>query len=276
MAYKDILVYVDSTAVAPACLDLAATVATAQGAHLSALHIVPPPFMTPDLGAGVPIELIQWQEDRERALAEQAEKQVIAARQRTGVAIEWRKISGEVVDAAQLHCRYADLVVIGQGGREDDESTVSDYLPESLLMGAGRPVLIVPSYGRFQSVGERVLVAWNRTRESTRAVHDALPFLTRAKAVTVLEANPTAGGAPHIAGAEIAQHLARHGVKVEVEVSVVNEVSTGSALLSRAAEIGADLLVMGAYGHSRLREYTLGGVTRHILKHMTLPVLMSH
>jgi nucleotide-binding universal stress UspA family protein len=192
------------------------------------------------------------------------------------VAIEWRKISGEVVDAAQLHCRYADLVVIGQGGREDDESTVSDYLPESLLMGAGRPVLIVPSYGRFQSVGERVLVAWNRTRESTRAVHDALPFLTRAKAVTVLEANPTAGGAPHIAGAEIAQHLARHGVKVEVEVSVVNEVSTGSALLSRAAEIGADLLVMGAYGHSRLREYTLGGVTRHILKHMTLPVLMSH
>lgn len=272
--YKDILVYADATKVAPVCLDAAAGLASAHGAHLTALHVTPPPFLTPDIGAGVPLEMIQWQEKREREIAAQAEREVIAARQRTGQDIEWRCVAGEIVPTVEIYSRYADLVVVGQGGRDDDPSIVADDLAEAIVLGAGRPVLILPSYGSFPKVGEHALIAWNRTREATRAVHDALPMLVRAKSVAVLEVNPDPR--PHLAGAEIGQHLARHGIKADVGVAVVSDIDPGNTILSRAADVGADLLVMGAYGHSRLREYILGGVTRHILKHMTLPVLMSH
>jgi nucleotide-binding universal stress UspA family protein len=125
-------------------------------------------------------------------------------------------------------------------------------------------------------VGERVLVAWNGTRESTRAVHDALPMLVRAHSVAVMEVNPKPDETPRIAGADMATHLARHGVRAEVSSIVADEIDVGDAILSRGADLGADLVVMGAYGHSRLREFAFGGVTRHVFKHMTVPVLMSH
>src|SRR5262249_44560338 len=123
------------------------------------------------------------------------------------------------------------------------------------------------------TVGERVLVAWAHSREATRAVHDALPLLKLAKSVTVMEVNPEPD---HLGGADIALHLTRHGVKAEVASTTSGDINNGDAILSRAADLTADLLVMGGYGHSRLREFAFGGVTRHILEHMTLPVLMSH
>jgi nucleotide-binding universal stress UspA family protein len=119
------------------------------------------------------------------------------------------------------------------------------------------------------------VIAWKCTAEASRAVHDALPILVRAKSVTVMEVNPPAGRAPHIAGTDIAAHLARHGVRVEVSPTTAAEIGVGDAILSRAADLGADMIVMGAYGHSRLREFVFGGVTLHLLRHMTVPVLMS-
>jgi nucleotide-binding universal stress UspA family protein len=276
MAFKDILVYVDATKVAPTCLDVATMLATAHEAHLTALHVSAPPFIMGDFGPGGAVEVIRWQEDQARHLAERAEEEVAAARRRSGREIEWRRAAGEVPATVQLHGHYADLVVVGQGSRSDDQSMVADILPESIVMGCGRPALVVPIYGKFPRVGDCVLVAWNRTREATRAVHDALPILARAKTVMILEVNPPADRQPHVAGADVALHLVRHGVKAEVEAAAVSDIEVGPTILSRAADLGADLLVMGAYGHSRLRELTLGGVTRHLLKHMTIPVLMSH
>ncbi len=275
MVLKDILVYVDATATAPACLDLATNLADAHDAHLTALHVSPPPFVMGDFGPGGAAEVIRWQEEQARQLAARAEQQVAEARQRSGREIEWRWAAGEVLPTIRLHGHYADIVVVSQGGREDEPVSV-DLLPETVAMGCGRPALIVPAYGKYPQLGDRVLVAWNRTREAARAVHDALPILTRARTVQILEVNPPSGGEPHIAGADVALHLARHGVKAEVEAATVSDIDTAATILSRAADLGSDLLVMGAYGHSRLREFTLGGVTRHVLRHMTLPVLMSH
>ena len=141
-------------------------------------------------------------------------------------------------------------------------------------MNSCRPVIAVPFAGKFKTLGKRVLVAWNGTREAARATHDALPFLTHADKVVVLSVN--ASGKVHIPGADISTHLARHGVDVEIHNREGNDVSVGDAILNAVSDYGADLLVIGAYGHSRVRELVLGGVTRHLLRHMTIPVLMSH
>ncbi len=276
MAYKDILVYADGTKAATARFDVATSLAANHGAHLTALHVRALPFVPADFGAGVPPMVIEWQERAADEMAEQAKKAVDDASRRSGRSIEWRLVRGEIGPVALLHSRYADLVVVSQGASDVTEASLADELPEALVMGSGRPTLVVPRYGQYPTVGERVLVAWSRTREATRAVHDALPLLTRAKSVTVMEVNPKEGEAPHIPGVDIATHLARLGVKAEASSTVAEDIDVGDAILSRLADLGADLLVMGGYGHSRLREYTFGGVTLHILKHMTVPVLMSH
>ncbi|MBM3518925.1 MAG: universal stress protein [Alphaproteobacteria bacterium] len=173
-----------------------------------------------------------------------------------------------------LHARYADLVLVGQSGGEGETIDVGPALAEDVVMTCGRPVLTLPFAGHFPSIGKRPLVAWNGTREATRAVHDAMTILAKADLVTVLsvtEPNPD-----HLPGAEICTHLARHGVKAESRHSVAGELGVGDVLLNAVADYGADLLVMGAYGHSRLRELVLGGPSRHLLNVMTCPVLMSH
>jgi nucleotide-binding universal stress UspA family protein len=146
------------------------------------------------------------------------------------------------------------------------------------VLEVGRPVLVVPSVGQFPTLGQRVLVAWNASREATRAVHDALPLLRRSRRTQVVVINPQGGAGGHgdIPGADIGLHLSRHGVNAVCERISADDVETGALLLSRAADEGADLIVMGAYGHSRLSELVLGGATRHILRHMTVPVLLSH
>jgi nucleotide-binding universal stress UspA family protein len=138
--------------------------------------------------------------------------------------------------------------------------------------------LVVPYAGRFERIGERVLVAWNASREAARAVSDSLPLLSRAKSVTVMAVNPKSGPNAHgdVPGADIALFLARHGIKTEATQVFADDVDIGDMLLSRAADLGTDLLVMGAYGRSRLTELMLGGATRQILSEMTIPVLMSH
>ena len=145
-------------------------------------------------------------------------------------------------------------------------------------MAAGRPVLIVPHFGEFASIGATVLIAWKETRESARAVADALPFLKQARKVVVMSIS-----APHdqsvretLADAGIAAFLARHGIGADVRHEVAEDIDAGNLLLSRAADLAADLIVMGAYSRPRLSEFVLGGVTRVMLQAMTVPVLMSH
>jgi len=270
MSYKDILVCADANKVAASSLDVACKLANKFDAHVVALHVLPFPVIPADAIGAVPAELIDWQRDYARKQSDAAKREVDLAAQRNGCRIEWRSVEGDIAETALLHSRYADLIVLGQTGAE-----VSTGLAESVLMGSGRPVLMVPHEGSFPSVGERVLIAWNRSREATRAVHDALPLLTSAKQVTVMEVDSSHRDG-HIPGADVVRHLTRHGARAEASSTTANGIDVGNAILSRAADLGIDCLVMGGYGHSRLGELVFGGVTRTIMDTMTVPTLMSH
>jgi nucleotide-binding universal stress UspA family protein len=150
--------------------------------------------------------------------------------------------------------------------------------PEEIVLSCGRPVLVVPYAGAFADIGRRVLIAWNGSREAARALHDAMFLLGGAEAVTVIEIDPPAPGvaAPAATTAQVAAALSRRGIAAKPESDTSGDIGVEDLLLSRASDLGADLLVMGAYGHSRMREFVLGGVSRSIFRHMTMPVLMAH
>lgn len=190
---------------------------------------------------------------------------------------EARLLDDQAADGLVLQSRYGDLVVLGQVNPDDPISPMEEETPEYVAMNSARPVLVVPYAGHFEAPFKRVLVAWDGSMEATRAVTAAIPLLRQAGKVTLAVFNagrrPEAHGSEP--GADIALYLARHDIKVEVS-SQVTAIDVGSALLSFAADIDADLLVMGCYGHSRFREIMLGGATRTILQSMTLPVLMAH
>jgi nucleotide-binding universal stress UspA family protein len=155
-------------------------------------------------------------------------------------------------------------------------SPLMDF-PERLALESGRPVLVVPYAGRFGEIGRNVVVAWKPGRESARAVFDALPILLAAEKVHILEIREKGRNANALApDTTIAAALARHGIKPSVRTSVLGDIGVGDEILSRLSDLDADLLVMGAYGHSRMRELVFGGVTRHIARHMTVPTLFSH
>ena len=276
MALKDLLVVVADD---PACttrLDVAGDLATACGAHLTGLFVRALPVVPGYVAVELPAQVYELQRRHWQERATEAERLFRAHVDRTGLSHEWRALEGNLVAIAMLHARYADLTIVGQGVDLGDAPRDLAALPEELALGVGRPVLVVPRYGTFPTVGSRVLIAWNGSREATRAVNDALPILQRARKVTLLSMNPEEVIAPRVPGADIALHLARHQVTVEAAATRATDIKVGDVLLSYAADIGADLIVMGAYGHSRLREMVLGGATRHILQHMTVPVLMSH
>lgn len=281
MPLKDILVHLDTTPQSATRLDLAVDLARRHGAHLTALHVVDiglPLIAVADAGGGAAMAELMGQM-RDSALADAAtiEAAFRERMRREGLPGEWRQQEGMLRELITLHARYADLAIIGQDD-PDTEIIGTAGLAGDILFGAGRPVLVVPYAGSFTSVGRRVLVGWNASRESARAVNDALPLIAGAETACVLAANPRRGldGHGEEPGADIALHLARHGVKVTVEHRVAPDVPDADLLLNHAADMSADLLVVGAYGHSRLREFVLGGVTRTLLRQMTVPVLMSH
>ena len=280
MSFKDLLVVVDHGRNCPARVDLAVRLARDHDAHLTGLYVSTLSSVHPSVLAQFPPEVRALQKGALREAADRARTLFTEGVERGGLGLttEWREAEGDVGDVAALHARYVDLTVIGQTDPDDIPLGAARDLPERVILGAGRPVLVVPYAGRFATIGERVLLAWNATREATRAANDALPFLRRATRVAVLSVNPRGGPGGHgaVPGADIALHLARHGVRAEAASIATDEVGIDDMLLSQAADSGADLIVMGAYGHSRLGELVLGGATRHILRQITVPVFMSH
>jgi nucleotide-binding universal stress UspA family protein len=281
MSYKDLLVVLDSEPTARGRLDLAAALAERFAAHLVGLYPLPTPQRPRELGYYDPALLDPFYEnlrERARAAAETVREQFEHAASLRGISAEWRLIpEGPEADPA-LHARYADLTILGQLDPDRAETEMLRPRPEQVTLTSGRPILVVPYAGRFEAVGKRVVISWNSSREAARAVHDAMPLLASAEAVTVLTIDAREGPQGHgeMPGADISLHLARHGVKVQIERTVSGDLPIGEVLLSRLADLAADLLVMGAYGHSRMRELLLGGATRSLLRSMTVPVLMSH
>jgi nucleotide-binding universal stress UspA family protein len=281
MSYKDILVVLDPATDSRGRVELAAALAERFAAHLAALYPVPQPGLS-IRGGNADVALLEplyraWHETA-LAQAEECRQAFEHAARLRGVSAEWRaSAEGSDADPA-LHARYADLTILGQLDPEDEAMAMTRPRPERVALACGRPILVIPYAGHYDTVGRSVLVGWDASREATRTVADAMPFLTAAETVTVLAIDPGEGPDSHgaVPGADISLHLARHGVRPAVESTVSAGVPQGDVLLSRAADLGADLLVIGAYGHSRAREILMGGVTRTILRSMTLPVLMAH
>ena len=277
MSYKTILVHVDNGKYAAGRVEVALGLAERFDAHLIGLYaessIRAPSYALAE-GGQMFIDALRRNE-RER-LAQATETFGSLVNRSGWTRTEWRASSADAPEAISLHARYADLVVMGQWA-PDDSADHSKDMPARVLLQCGRPVLIMPYAHEKRPIGERVLVAWNTSREATRAVTDALGFLTTAKKVGVVAFNPRPGdGHGAQPGTDIATWLSRHGVQVEVAQQTVPELDVGNQLLSRAADVSADMIVMGAYGHSRFQEMVLGGVTRTLLESMTVPVLMSH
>ena len=285
MTLKDILVHLDATPRCAARVEVAAGLAARHGAHLTGLFVIDLP--PPDMFYGFPSAFLDLQRaediiERLRANAtadaEQAEAGFRDRLRRDGLQGEWRLAEGVTGEIVALHGRYVDLIVAGQADPRASASERAVEPPADTLMACGRPLLMVPFVGDFPVVGQQVLVGWNASPEAARAVNDALPILQRARKVTVLSINPRRGigGDGEVPAADIALHLARHGIRAEAAHTLATVIPEGDALLSYAADIGADLLVTGMYGHSRVRETVFGGVTKSLLTEMTVPVFMAH
>jgi nucleotide-binding universal stress UspA family protein len=280
MAYRSLLVQLGADAACPERVKVAIALARDQGAHLVGLAAtgrldLPVAVDAATMSAGL-IEAA-WSAMRTQA--------ALAAQSFTDACTNARLRSVEAVvveeDAAAALVRHAhcsDLVLLGQVDRDAPGHRMASEVLETVLMGCARPVLVVPYAGRQAAVSQRPMVAWDDSREAARAVADALPLLRRAECVQVLawREGPDEDTVPLAARLQaLQQWLAWHGVRAETAVEVTT-IDIADAMLSRAADLDADLLVMGAYGHRRLAERLLGGATRGLLQSMTLPVLMSH
>lgn len=269
MAIRDILVHVPSRDRGEATLAQSIGLTGRHQAHLIGLHVVDVPVQ-PVYG-DVPVAVEISAEERETYLQRARETEAWFSSQCTaaGVAGEWRCVEGETASVIATHARYVDLIALAQ-----DEKDAPKQIVHSVILQAGRPVLVVPRAAPSRPIGEYVMVAWDARREAARAVNDAIPLLELAKHVQVLTINPDR--IDTTSSIDLAAHLARHGVDAEALVAETNANSVGERLLEKVKENQSDLLVMGAYSHSRLREAVLGGVTRHVLEHGLVPTLFAH
>ncbi|MDN0076717.1 universal stress protein [Crenobacter sp. SG2303] len=279
MGYKSIIVHVDST---PGCrnrVEIAALLAQRFNAHLTGLFTNWLPSLESNI-AELPVHAFTSASyEYAEKCANQAQETFDSVVRAVGLdKIEWRKRIGRPIETLCLNARYHDLVVLGQSNPEQSVDNRQNDLVQQTVLGAGRPVLVMPYAGSFSDVGQQALVGWDARREATRALTDALPLLKLAKKTTVQTFNSHSMLSPQgeLPGADISLYLARHGVPIELMADIDGVMDTGSQLLMTAANVGADLLVMGAYGHSRLLEIVLGGATKTVLESMTIPVLMSH
>jgi len=273
MAIKDILVHVGgSSRTGPVAL--AANLAVQYGAHLAGLHVSVLPDIPPYIEAQLGSDVLDAQARFAKEEVAKAQTLFETATNVNGLSTQWSVIQGDPVECIQRYGRYTDLVVVGQTNPDEPGFASGQDVAGRLVLSLGRPVLTVPSAGHFETVGKRVMIAWDGGRAAARALGDAMTLLQDAEDVTILSVNRDVSG--HDTGLDIAQHLARHGIKAQTQNLEKKGMDTGAMMLSCAKDFGADLVVMGAYGHARWRELVLGGVTQHMLAHMNVPVLMAH
>jgi nucleotide-binding universal stress UspA family protein len=279
-----IAVHVDHTNQCPERLAVAATLARQHGAQLTGVYVAPPVWVPPYVGLEVTPAVIEIFESQRMDAQAKAEAHFAALRRIMPDAV-WRaagrpgnSFGDDIVSMLVSEAHLFDLMVVGQTGPGEDGSSAPGVVPEALVMQTGRPTLVVPYAGRFHSVATRAIVAWSDTRESVRALADALPLLAKSKSTTILQVvDGEIDDRRRAALAAVATYLERHSIKAKSElIPLTDDVTAADLVLSRAADMDADLLVMGGYGHSRFRELVLGGFTREILSSMPLPVLLSH
>lgn len=274
MAYRSMAVCLDNTPFSQARLEFALTLAQRHEAHLSALHMTREPLVFDNAGQLSPL-FIEWEKitaDKQ----ERARLQGCATAKEFGMNLPWDAYRSAEAPYLTARARLSDIVIVGQRKADDREADFEAAFNDKFIMALGRPVLLTPSRTTWPKTLDNILVAWNGSREAARALNDALPLLERAGRTTLLTLEGK-GDDRHGAGRDtLAAFLDRHGIKAEIRAEASPAAEHADRLLRHATAMKADLLVMGAYGHGRLGEMVLGGVTRSILHDMNLPVLMSY
>jgi nucleotide-binding universal stress UspA family protein len=277
MGYKTILVHCDGGRTSRARAAVAAALAERFDAHLIGLHIrqrFEAPMFT---DATIALDALYRTYEQATKTQEQASRAAFeGALSGKRLSNEWRVVDGYAEDAMAAEVRYVDLVVVGQRDPEPMPESTPAHLPEQLAMHSERPILVVPHIGVEHMPGRSVMVCWNGRREASRAVAGALPLLEGAERVTLLTIDGEHGNEHRDAAAHAAEWLGRHGVKLTVQRDNATDSDVGDVILSRAADASVDLIVMGIYGHSRMRQFVLGGVSRTLLASMTVPLLIAH
>ncbi len=272
---KDIVVNLMVGTTPDPAIPCAISLAETFGAQLAGVAFAYEPVLPAIVGGGIPESVIEEQREENEKAAKAAVAQFTAAAK--GVLQGSRMVPASLAGAADTFgeiARHFDLSVVGQCER--DRVGPEELVVEGALFGSGRPVMVVPFGYKGGMKLDRVVVCWNGGRTAARATADAMPFLKRAKAVDVITVGTEAANPVEASAAEIGKHLTRHDVKVQVKRVPQGNLRVSAAILAYAAESGANMLVMGGYGHSRLREFILGGTTRGVLKTMTVPTLMAH
>ena len=275
---KDIVLHLSADAEHDVAVKYAVSVAEAFGANLAAVTFAYEAVLPATLmGGGLPVDFIKEQ----RALAEEAANATMTRLEemarRSGVAVEARLETTSLAGAADIFghlARRFDLSIVGQAN--PDVVGPQELIIEAALFQSGRPVVVVPYIQKTGLTLNRVLVCWDGGRQAARAIADALPFLHRAKAVEVVVVATKPLRSDDSPDADIARHLAHHDLNVDLKRLVTGGTDVANSILSYAADVSADFVVMGGYGHSRLREFILGGATRGVLSSMTIPTLLSH
>ena len=280
-AFRTILVYLDQDANSASKLPIATGLARAFAAHLVGIYLDDSLQITPSVAALLPRDIVA---DRLRSAAGAQHAAEHLYRQAAAAAalpdVEWRAPAGAPIDAAVAHARCSDLAIVGQPDLWQAEWSFAAQLATAVLLESGQPVLFVPHVGTPPSAGANILAAWDGGREASRALADAIPLLSRARQVTIACLDPAAAtrGADPAGRDRLSAYLRGHGISARIECDNLGrgDIAVGDWLLSRAADLGADLIVMGGYGRPQWRERVLGGATRALLQTMTVPVFMAH
>jgi nucleotide-binding universal stress UspA family protein len=274
MAGKDVLVVVDNEASVARRLALVAALAKRSEIRLTGMCVTGLPLTTAFSDLDGWAQLVDAYMTAQRAEALKTERAFRAEIARLGLTADWHCREADMTEAVIGLARLHDLVVMEQS---NPDAPANALRPGEVVLAAGRPALVVPYAGTFSEIGRHILVAWNGTREAARALHDAMFLIDGAEAVTVLEVDPPGDEEdPDLRAVHVVEMLKRRGVAAKAETTVSSGTPIADIILSLAADLTADLVVMGAWGHSRLREYVLGGASRGIFSEMTVPVLMSH
>jgi nucleotide-binding universal stress UspA family protein len=271
--YKTILTYMPSAKTSKSLAGVASELAARTGARLIGAHN----SAKLKLYGGIPADFLTQYEAQQREQADIVERSLTEAASARGVSYLWRHkllLDTESFEDIVAAARTADLIVAAGRGEDDPLGRWYD-LPVRLILETGRPVLLLPTHTSSANIGKQITIGWNRSRESARAAFDAIPLLRAAETVRVLSINPVESGVEGPTD-DLVSALRQHGVQAEGAIAMTAAHSEAEELLKEMTRSQRDLLVMGCYGHSRLRQMILGGTTKYVLDHMTTPVLMSH
>ncbi|HUS55496.1 MAG TPA: universal stress protein [Thermohalobaculum sp.] len=280
MSFMNLLVFADASDASAPRLETAIAMAERFGAQLSACALAEQPAYYYGIGTEVAADIYVQDIERAKAVADEVAgiaRPRLAKSERDGGVRSATGTAAAISEIVARQARYADLSLVGQPFDSAEETLLTKVL-EGVLFDAGRPMVMVPRRWAAGAFGERVMIAWTSCKEAARAVDDAMPFIEAAESVHIAMIDPDTGANAHgeEPGADLAASLARHGVRVTVDPLPSGGRSVAERLLTHATDCDANLIVMGGYGHWRLRETLFGGVTRDMIRQSTVPILLAH